>query len=133
SWSDQLAQLGEATALAKSLNVTLALRNAPGTFASDTRGCRRVAKEADSAWLRYGPEPSALDAGSDPPELAANAVLLWSQAGDESAIAAILGEFPAFRGHLALDVRNGDASAVQMQNAVHAWRTAFAKKELDRT
>ena len=57
SWSEQLERLAFATSLAKRLNVTLALRNAPNTFAAGTQDCKRVVKETDSAWLRYGPDP----------------------------------------------------------------------------
>src|ERR1700733_5613837 len=69
SWTEQLARLGVATSLAKARNVTLALRNAAATFAASTHDCKRVAKEADSAWLRFGPEPVRLDAASDPATL----------------------------------------------------------------
>ena len=62
SWSDQLARLNAATSFAKAVNVTLAVRNAPRTFAASTHDCKRVAKEVDSAWLRFGPEPRAFDA-----------------------------------------------------------------------
>ena len=84
SWTEQLARLGVATSLAKARNVTLALRNAAATFAASTHDCKRVAKEADSAWLRFGPEPVRLDAASDPAMLEPNTVLLWSDAGLQS-------------------------------------------------
>src|ERR1700722_1754953 len=57
SWSEQLDRLSIASSLAKRANVTLAVRNAPGTFAATSQECKRVLKETDSAWLRLGPEP----------------------------------------------------------------------------
>ena len=74
SWSEQLERLGFATSVAKRLNVTLALRNAPNTFAAGSQDCKRVVKETDSAWLRYGPDPQELDAASDAQALAPNTV-----------------------------------------------------------
>lgn len=135
SWSDQLAALSTATSLAKTRNVTLAVRNAPGTFAATTHDCKRVAKEADSAWLRFGPEPRALDAASDPSALAANSVLLWSNVGDETerSVGDVIRGFAQFRGYLALDEPSGDASVAEMQSAMRSWRIALASIALNRT
>jgi sugar phosphate isomerase/epimerase len=106
SWSDQLGKLGVASSLAKSANVTLALRNAPHTFAATSHDCKRVTKETDSAWLRYGLEPLAFDAASDPLALAQKTVLLWYSASGEP-------ELPGwehFRGFVALDRADGNAT-----------------------
>jgi hypothetical protein len=128
SWSDQLAHLNVATSLAKARNVTLALRNAAATFAAGTHDCKRVAKEADSAWLRFGPEPQRLDAASDPRTLQPNTVLLWSDAGleDERAIAETVALFAGFRGHLAIDDATGAAAPAALAGALRRWRTALA-------
>jgi len=135
SWSAQLARLTIAASLAKSANVTLAVRNAPATFAATTHDCKRVAKEADSAWLRFGPEPRAFDASSDPAALAANSVLLWSNVGDETerSIGDVIRGFLSFRGHLVLDEPSGDAAAGDMKSAIRSWRIALAALTLDRT
>jgi hypothetical protein len=127
SWNDQLARLGVATSLAKARNVTLALRNAPKTFAASTHDCRRVAKEADSAWLRFGPQPQLLDAASDPRTLAPNTVLLWSDVSleTERSIGETVANFAGFLGHLALDESSGAASAAQLSEAMRRWRTAI--------
>ena len=130
SWSDQLARMGDATALAKSLNITLAVRNAPQTFAATTHDFKRVAKESDSAWLRYGPEPAILDAASDPKMLAANTVLLWSDASTQThaSISATIEAFCGFRGHLALDNVTGESSVAQIAASVDAWRVELNRK-----
>ncbi len=124
SWSGQLARLGVATSLAKALNVTLAVRNAPETFAAGTHDLKRVAKEADSAWLRFGPEPETLEGGSDPAALQQNTVLLWSDLGAQSAgtIAATIAAFAGFRGHVALDEHAGGADAALAAAAIRRWR-----------
>lgn len=130
TWSDQLKRLGVATALAKTCNVTLAVRNAPGTFAATTHDCKRVAKETDSAWLRFGPEPQRLDAASDARSLAPNTVLIWSDAASETdrSIAATLAAFVEFRGHLVLDEPAGAATPPQLAAAVTAWRKAILNR-----
>ncbi|HEY6326096.1 MAG TPA: hypothetical protein VIW73_06230 [Candidatus Cybelea sp.] len=123
SWSDQLARLGVATSLAKTLNVTLAVRNAPETFAAGTHDLKRVAKEADSAWLRFGPEPETLDAGSDAATLQPNTVLLWSDVGQSGgSIGDTVAAFAGFLGHVALDERSGAADAALAAAALRRWR-----------
>jgi hypothetical protein len=130
SWSDQLSRLNAATSLAKAHNVTLALRNGPQTFAASTHDCKRVTKETDSAWLRYGPQPQSLDVASDPRLLAPNTILLWSDAGNESdrTIADIFAAFPDFRGHLALDESSGAASVSRLRESVHRWQKAMLNR-----
>jgi hypothetical protein len=130
SWSDQLARLGVATSLAKALNVTLAVRNAAQTFAASTHDYKRVAKEADSAWLRFGPEPQALDVASDPRTLAPNTVLLWSDLATQtqSSIAGTVEAFAGFRGHVAVDERAGTADTAQMAAALQRWREILNRK-----
>ena len=131
SWSEQLSRIGAATSLAKERNVTLALRNAAGTFAATTHDCKRVAKEADSAWLRFGPEPLRFDAASDPQTLAPNTVLLWSDVAREGerSIAQTLSVFAGFRGHLALDESSGCATAAALAASIERWRTGMLNRK----
>jgi hypothetical protein len=129
SWSDQLERLGAATSLAKACNITLALRNAPQTFAATTHDCKRVAKETDSAWLRFGPEPARFDAASDPGALAPNTVLLWSDAAEpERAVAETIAAFAQFRGHVALDEAQGNGTTPQLAAAIECWRKAILNR-----
>ncbi|MGC1380720.1 MAG: hypothetical protein WA814_06815 [Candidatus Baltobacteraceae bacterium] len=136
SWTDQLARLNVATSIAKAANVTLAVRNAPETFAAAAHDFKRVAKEADSAWLRFGPEPLRLEANVDRVALEPNTVLLWSaiDAHDDRSIEETIAAFSGFRGHLALDRHDGAASAGELKEALHRWRRALAQREemLDR-
>ena len=134
-WTEQLERLGVATALAKQLNVTLALRNAPSTYAATTHDCKRVAKETDSAWLRFGPEPSSFDAASDARALAGDTILLWSAIREsDDDIARTIAAFPDFRGFVTLDDAVGSASAAGMAATVARWRENLsrARKELNR-
>lgn len=129
-WTDQLARLGVATSLAKAHNVTLALRNAPHTFTATTHDFKRVAKEADSAWLRFGPQPQRLDAASDARTLVQNTVLLWSDLGAETEreLAATIDVFSGFRGHLVVDESSGSATPAQLAAAIGRWRKAILNR-----
>lgn len=118
SWSAQLERLSTAASLAKRANVTLALRNAPGTFAASAYDLKRAVKETDSAWLRYGLEPAALDA-ADAAALAANTVLLWAGV---DACAEAFAPFAAFRGYLTLDDVAGQTDVVQAKARAQQWR-----------
>jgi len=130
SWTEQLERLSAATSLAKSRNITLALRNAPETFAATAHDCKRAAKEADSAWLRFGPDPQRLDAASDPHALAANTVLVWSDVSLETdrSIAQILAAYANFRGHLALDEPSETGSLAALRTSVRRWQTAMLNR-----
>lgn len=127
AWSAQLAKLSEAAGLAKAANVTLALRNVPGTFAGSVADCKRVSKETDSAWLRYGVDPAAFDAASNAGDLAERTVLLWSDA--LAAPEPFLAAWPSFLGFVVL---TGNAPVPEMTNAIRRWRIAQAQFVLDR-
>ena len=77
SWTAQLERLGTATSAAKAINITIGVRNRPGTFATTSHDLKRVSKESDSAWLRYALDFSQFDQASEPEPLLARAVLLW--------------------------------------------------------
>jgi hypothetical protein len=128
AWPQVQAQLGSATALAKRHNVTLAVRNVPHTFAASSHDLKRVSKEADSAWLRYGPDFGTLDAGSEPRDLTPKTVLAWVDAGGDAESAVHLLE--TYRGFVVLDAPAGNADVEPMKNAFRRWRTAFV---VDRT
>jgi len=129
AWSEQLGKLNGATGLAKGANVTLAVRNATGTFAATTLDCKRVSKEADSAWLRFGPEPAAFDVASDIATVSAKSVLLWHADSDMPSLAG----WETFRGFVVLDRADGACTIAEMQNAMRRWHIARANLELNRT
>ena len=123
SWSEVQARLGAATSIAKRLNVTLAVRNAPHTYAASTHDMKRVSKEADSAWLRYGPDLCAFDAASEPESILGKCVLVWydaRQCGAER-IQPIARTLAGYRGFVALDDAQGAATVEAMRTARAAW------------
>lgn len=121
SWSDVQAALGRATSLAKRHNVTIALRNLAHTFAATSQEMKRAAKEADSAWMRFGPHFAHLDAASEPASILANTVLVWHEmaSGDLRALTLLLAHY---RGFVALDHAQGLAQPESMRAAFDAWR-----------
>ena len=125
SWSEALERLAIAASLAKRFNVTLALRNAPETFAAGSHDMKRVLKEADSAWLRYAPDFSALDATSDRAALLEKAVLVWQPAGEGRPSFLSVPEFAHFRGFVAMDDASGAMTLPAMQNALQSFRSAL--------
>ena len=127
SWTDVQARLGAATSAAKRLNVTLAIRNVPHTHAATTHDMKRVSKEADSAWLRYGPDFSTFDAASDPEAIVSKSVLAWynlqrNRPDDIEPIARML---QGFHAHLVLDDPEGLATIKGTNDALHAWRSVL--------
>jgi sugar phosphate isomerase/epimerase len=120
-WDSVLERLGEAAGLAKRHNVTLALRNEPHSFAAGAHDMKRVAKETDSAWLRYGPDFDTLEEGSDPRELLSKTVLVWHDFGARDDT--LRGLLQEFRGFVVLDAAQGDARVQPMKEAVdRIWR-----------
>src|SRR5581483_3122783 len=111
-------RLGEASAQAKRHNVTLALRNEPHSFAAGAHDMKRVGKETDSAWLRYGPNFETLEEGSDARELLPKTVLAWHDIGaDEAGAAGLCELLRDYRGFVTLDAAAGDASVQSLKEA----------------
>jgi sugar phosphate isomerase/epimerase len=127
SWSEMQARLGAATSVAKRLNVTLALRNVPHTYAATSHDMKRVAKEADSAWLRYGLDLCAFDAASEPRDVLGKCVLAWYDARlcGADAVQATARLLDGFRGFVVLDDAEGLATVQSMKAALQAWQAVL--------
>ncbi|MBV8244486.1 MAG: hypothetical protein JOZ38_01055 [Candidatus Eremiobacteraeota bacterium] len=136
SWPDVLERLTLVASVAKALNVTVALRNRAGSFAAGDQDLKRVAKEADSAWVRFGPEFANLDAASDATTLLSRTVIAWHvhhtgeiESDEANAVDRWLQRFQAFRGFLVLDV-NGSPPVSAVRAAFEKWRTLAATQTL---
>lgn len=125
SWTEVQTRLGTATAVAKRLNVTIAIRNLPHTYAATTTDLKRVSKEADSAWLRFGPDLCAFDAASEPSAILSKVVLAWQPLDVPDANETLDWLLKEFRGFVALDAAEGSASIAEMKNALNTWQKAF--------
>ena len=138
SWSAELVRIGTATSLAKTMNITLGVRNRPKTFGASSHDLKRVSKEADSAWLRFALEYGTFDVGSETEPLLGRAVLLWDthhapqiQDAPLPAQTRLLDEAQAFLGYLVLDAAGGNADAQTMAHIVRSWRAW--QNEINRT
>lgn len=123
SWSDALARVGTATSLAKRFNVTLAVRNARNTFAASTHDMKRVSKEADSAWLRFGPDFTAFDAADEPQALLPRTVLAWYAGGDARSAIGLRTLLNEFRGFVAVEHPAGSADGQSVILAIAQLRS----------
>lgn len=126
SWSDQIEAIGRASALAKGANVTIAVRNAPGTYAASEHDCKRVTKEADSAWLRLALQPGVLDLSAEPSKLAAHTVLLFCDAAQPPQQDRVE-SFATFRGFLVLDRNEGDATLEKIRASIRIRSSYFVQ------
>lgn len=114
NWNVALERVGAATAHAKRWNVTLAVQNAPQTLAASVHDLKRVAKEADSAWLHYGLDLDAFEAADEPQTLMQKTVLVVRDV--ERSRNAVQ---PAqFRGFVVLDAGSESASSAMMRAAI---------------
>ncbi|GAC1659544.1 MAG: hypothetical protein NVS9B12_12900 [Vulcanimicrobiaceae bacterium] len=137
TWPDELSRIGAATALAKTMNVTIAVRNSTNTFAASSHDLKRVSKEADSAWLRFALDYARFDGGSETGPLLSKAVLLWHshRAGEVESDTAgplrhMLDEAGKFLGFLVIDAAGGNGDAQSMRNAIRKWRAMLAEDTL---
>jgi len=62
AWRETVQAGKIAARIAKRLNITLALRNAPGTLCPTAAELKRLTKDIDSAWIRFAPDVSRLPA-----------------------------------------------------------------------
>lgn len=125
SWSAQLARINCAATLAKTANVTLAVRNARRTFAASGYDCKRLLKEGDSAWLRLGLQPATLDGTTDPETFVDSTVLVWCDAA-QPVQSDRVGALSRFRGFLAIDRSDGAATASNMRAAIGERRRRYS-------
>jgi sugar phosphate isomerase/epimerase len=61
AWADVIVAAKRVARLAKTCNLTVGLRNGPGTLCPGAVELRRLAKDVDSSWLRYAPDLALLD------------------------------------------------------------------------
>ena len=101
----------------KRLGVTIAVRNAPETLCASESDLRRLAKDVDSAWLRFAPDPATFAGSDDPATLLPKTVLVFHAIEDLPAFAtpsdasapALVTALARFRGFVVLE--NADPSA----------------------
>jgi hypothetical protein len=127
----RFAEAAKAAArLAKGANVTLALRNRPGTLCESAADLKHVAKDVDSAWLRFAPEFDAPGIAGELTALLPKAVIAVYAIGDLATFATehdddalkAIDALQRFRGFILLE-RRVEAAAPE---AYHAALERFA-------
>jgi hypothetical protein len=115
AFADRARSLSSA---AKAANVTLALRNAPGTLCESASDLRRLAKDVDSAWLRFAPEPATFGTPDEGDALLSKSVIAYHAIEQQATFAtpadeaapALIRALARFRGFVVLERDGNDAS-----------------------
>jgi sugar phosphate isomerase/epimerase len=121
AYNDALPFIAVAVAEAKRRNVTLAVRNVPGSLAADAFELARLRKEADSAWLRFALDAVAL--GGPPEEKIRKHVVLGYHLGEPADD--VLHALDPFAGFLCLEAHPGQREEEGVKRLVRAWRTVL--------
>ncbi len=111
AWSDFGAAVKTTAGHAKRVNVTLALRTFTGTLCESAADCKRLAKDVDSAWLRFATAPDVSRAPEESASLLAKSVIASHSISDidrfatasDSAAAALVASLARFRGFVVLE------------------------------
>jgi hypothetical protein len=133
-----LAETARAAARAgKEANVTVAVRNAPGTQCEGAAGLKQLAKDTDSAWLRYALDPAKLPPSESSESVLARSVIVFhdvlalrtrSERDETAELAAALRRF---RGFLVVDSVAEGAAPDDVERTIRSLRAILAKAELE--
>jgi sugar phosphate isomerase/epimerase len=132
AWNRCVAAAKLAVRAAKRSNVTLALRNAPGTLCATVADCKRLAKDVDSAWLRFAPDVASLDATEPPAPLLRRAAIAVHALGPRDGYPAIVRAIAELRAFLVIEPAAGDPQTA-LRSAVPALRLAAAELTVERS
>jgi hypothetical protein len=116
----------DAARAAKRTNVTLAIRSARGTLCESGADLRRLAKDVDSAWLRFAWHDAVLGGADGAAALLAKAVIATHDIADIERFATAFGDEAArlnaslarFRGFVVLDCETGHARRAAYHEAL---------------
>lgn len=130
AWGSFADDVKERSRAAKRANVTLAARNAPGTLCATSADLKRLAKDVDSAWLRFALDVAAFGAADPPAALLTKSVIATHAIGDVASFAAagdseaprVIAALARFRGFLVLETRD----APEPRDAYHLAVERFA-------
>jgi len=125
-WNEALATVAHAASQAKTLNVTLAVRNVPGSLVSDNFEMGRLRKESDTAWLCFALDPLALGVAPDE-KVRKHLVLAYT---DSDADPVVLERLEPFGGFLCVDASAGSGEKQAIERRLRGWRGLLAQAEL---
>ena len=111
AWREAAHRGKVAARLAKLVNVTIGVRNTPGTLCENLNDLKRLTKDVDSSWLRFAPDLASLPR-EDIAALAVRTVALMTRALDVDV------EDRARKGFFILDQREPNVSIPEHAEAV---------------
>jgi len=129
----------ERAGFAKALNVTLAVRNVEGTMCASGSDLRRLAKDVDSAWLRFASDPLGAGGPRELDAILAKTVIApctidplagFAAPGDTRAVT-IIRALARFRGFIVLDSTGSDTGARTAYHEAVARFTGLRATALD--
>jgi len=137
AWNDFAATLKPLVSAGKSRNVTIALRNGPSTLCAGAVECKRIAKDIDSAWLRFATDATTLGALDKLEDLAAKTVIATHAIDDVEAFALagdawarrLIDSLHSFRGFVLLDRSNEDGERDAFHRSIGRFRALLAQSE----
>jgi sugar phosphate isomerase/epimerase len=130
AWGAFADSVKERSRAAKRANVTLAARNVPGTLCAASGDLKRLAKDVDSAWLRFAVDAGQLSAADSAQGLLGKSVIAAHRIGELATFAAsgdveaarAIGALARFRGFVVLE----SAQAPEPRDAYHRAVQRFA-------
>jgi sugar phosphate isomerase/epimerase len=134
AWGAFADAVKERSRAAKAANVTVAVRNAPGTLCATPGDLKRLAKDVDSAWLRFAFDAAAFGPADPASTILAKSVIAvhaiagltrFAEPGDDEA-AALIGALARFRGFLVLETRDAPEPRDAFHRAAERFATARA-------
>lgn len=111
AWGRLVAAAKFGAGAAKRSNVTLALRNGPGTLCPSAADCKRLTKDVDSAWLRFAPDSASLGPTEPVEALLRRAVIAVHEAGPQDDYGTLVRELAGLRGFLVIEPPAADPQA----------------------
>jgi sugar phosphate isomerase/epimerase len=132
AWTRFVAAAKAAASAAKRANVTLALRNAPGTLCPTAADCKRLTKDVDSAWLRFAPDVASLDPTEPASGLLRRAAIAVHTLGPQDDYGALVRALAGLRAFLVIEPAAADPQA-GLRAAFAALRRACAAAILERS
>lgn len=109
AWNALVATLRQTASAAKRANIVIALRDDPETICANPADLKRVAKDVDSSWVRFGLDLAKLPPGQSAATLLSRTVISFTNAesaADES-ISRLLRDLRSFRAFLVIDAIDG--------------------------
>jgi sugar phosphate isomerase/epimerase len=137
-WSVFTQSLKPVVTDGKRLDLTVALRNGSATLCASAADCKRLAKDIDSAWLRFATDATTFGALDKVEELAARTVIATHTIGDVEAFAReddlearrLIDALRGFRGFVTLDRTSENGRRDVFHCAIGRFRALVARSEL---